>query len=185
MRITGGFKRGLRLISLPGKKIRPTADRVKETIFNVLGQDLSDCVVVDAFAGTGAWGLEAYSRGARFVYFIENSPTALSVLQENLLKTRIPEHQYLLITVDLLRSPIQLSERAHLFYFDPPYQIWNEEVVLHLKHWAIANSLPDWLIIFEHSCGQPFFSNLADDGCEIRQIKIGNSQLTILSTRNE
>ncbi|HCH99354.1 MAG TPA: hypothetical protein DFJ59_01020, partial [Alphaproteobacteria bacterium] len=93
LRLTGGSLRGRRLAVPPGQGVRPTSDRARETLFNVLtnrfkrpgGQSvLSEARVLDAFAGTGALGLEALSRGAAFAAFAENSRTHAAVLQANI-----------------------------------------------------------------------------------------------------
>ena len=89
MRIIAGQHRGTKLAQLVGADTRPTADRVRESLFNILeggrfGQILTDAIVIDAFAGTGALGLEALSRGAKSARFIERDMKALSVLRANI-----------------------------------------------------------------------------------------------------
>ena len=89
MRIIGGRHRGAKLADLTGQKTRPTADRVRESVFNILaggcyGSPLVNGVVVDLFAGTGAIGLEALSRGASKACFVENEAAALAVLRQNI-----------------------------------------------------------------------------------------------------
>ena len=84
MRITGGQVRGRILASPQGLKIRPTTDRVREAIFNIIGQDLSGLKVLDLFAGTGCLGLEALSRGALSALFIDNSQQAIKLIKKNL-----------------------------------------------------------------------------------------------------
>ena len=89
MRIIAGRHRGTKLAQPAGADTRPTADRVRESLFNILeggryGRSLADAVVIDAFAGTGALGLEALSRGAASATFIERDQTALSVLRSNI-----------------------------------------------------------------------------------------------------
>jgi len=89
VRVVAGRARGLRLRTLPGLLVRPTADRVKEALFSLLGHDLSGIRVVDCFAGTGALGIEAWSRGAASVGFVEQDPAVLAVLAANL--QRLPD----------------------------------------------------------------------------------------------
>ena len=84
MRIISGYARGLRLKSPQGQAIRPTSDRAREALFNIIGHRIQDAVVLDLFAGTGALGLEALSRGARHVTFVDNSPDALVLITKNL-----------------------------------------------------------------------------------------------------
>lgn len=84
LRIIGGALKGKRLYSVRDMSIRPTADRLRESIFNILSQRVLDAVVLDLFAGTGALGIEALSRGAESVVFIDNRKGALSVLRRNI-----------------------------------------------------------------------------------------------------
>ncbi len=84
MRIIGGSAKGRRLKSPAGRDTRPTADRVREAIFNVLAPRLSGAKVLDAFAGTGALGLEALSRGAERAVFVEIDKKAVAMLDENI-----------------------------------------------------------------------------------------------------
>ena len=84
MRVTGGTLRGRHLASIKGLHIRPSADRVKEAIFNLIGQDLADARVLDLFAGTGALGIEALSRGASSVLFVDKAEQAVRSIKRNL-----------------------------------------------------------------------------------------------------
>ena len=84
MRIISGYARGLRLKSPQGQAIRPTSDRAREALFNIISHRIQGALVLDLFAGTGALGLEALSRGARHVTFVDNSPDALVVISKNL-----------------------------------------------------------------------------------------------------
>ena len=83
-RIIAGSLKGLRLESIPGDKTRPITDRVKENLFNIIGNDIIDSSFLDAFAGTGSVGIEAYSRGAKFIQFIEKNKKSYSILSKNL-----------------------------------------------------------------------------------------------------
>ena len=84
MRIISGYARGLRLKSPQGQAIRPTSDRAREALFNIIGHRIQEASVLDLFAGTGALGLEALSRGARHVTFVDNNPDALVLINKNL-----------------------------------------------------------------------------------------------------
>src|SRR5690554_5910745 len=84
LRIVAGSVGGRRLVSPRDNRIRPTADRVKEAVFSIIGPYIQDALVLDLFAGTGSLGLEAISRGARFVTFVEKSPGSLRILRENI-----------------------------------------------------------------------------------------------------
>ena len=84
MRITGGQAKGRLLASLKGWNIRPTSDRVREAVFSLIGQDVTDFKVLDLFAGTGCLGIEALSRGASRALFIDNSIQSIKLIKKNL-----------------------------------------------------------------------------------------------------
>lgn len=85
MRITGGRMRGRRLAALRGLNIRPTADKVREAVFDLVGQDMTEINTLDLFAGTGSVGVEALSRGASWALFIDNSPRSINLIKRNLM----------------------------------------------------------------------------------------------------
>ena len=130
MRITGGYAKG-RLLKGPGKKlpIRPSSDRVREAIFSLLGDRTAGSLVLDLFAGTGALGIEALSRHARFGCFVDRSRPALRLIATNLHHC-LPDAAHRLIQQDLSR-PASLSRISRLLpantlfdliFLDPPYQ---------------------------------------------------------------
>src|SRR5580704_2815396 len=84
MRVIGGEFRSRRLQSMPGLEVRPTPDKIRESLFNILSQEIEGSVFVDAYAGTGAVGIEAISRGARHAIFIEKDRSAVSLIKSNL-----------------------------------------------------------------------------------------------------
>lgn len=127
--------------SLPGLDIRPTADRLRETLFNVLTAGNPDALVgsvwADLYAGTGAVGIEALSRGAGHVYFVESSRAAANLIRKNLGSLKIDKG------VELLQSDVQVAlrnlqaKRVKLDYvfLDPPYRLESEyEKTLHFLH---------------------------------------------------
>jgi 16S rRNA (guanine966-N2)-methyltransferase len=126
MRIVGGSLRGRRLKAPPGAAVRPTSDRAREALFNLLahgaalrGVRLEGAVVLDAFAGTGALGLEALSRGARRAIFLEADRAALAALAANL-RAVDQEDRALVLTRDATR-PGLAPETASIAFLDPPY----------------------------------------------------------------
>src|SRR5919109_1379424 len=84
MRVIAGQYRSRKLIAPPGTATRPTSDRLRETLFNVVANGIGDSVWLDLFAGSGAVGIEALSRGARMVYFVENNSRAVKAIRSNL-----------------------------------------------------------------------------------------------------
>jgi 16S rRNA (guanine966-N2)-methyltransferase len=125
MRIIGGRHRGAKLADLAGSKTRPTADRVRESIFNIItsrryGSPLISGIVLDLFAGTGAIGLEALSRGAAKAHFVENNSVALAVLRENVDKLQRMD-DCRVIAGDAIRLVNWRGDPANLVFADAPY----------------------------------------------------------------
>jgi len=123
MRVISGKFRGRRLKGPDGRKIRPTGDRLKETLFNILGPGISGAVVLDVFGGAGAIGIEALSRGAQEVVFIENAEDACRLIRRNLELCGI-RTGYRILQQDVfaaLRALARQGFKANVVYFDPPY----------------------------------------------------------------
>jgi len=123
LRIIAGEHRGLRLTTPKGKSMRPTAERVREAIFNIIALDLTGLWVLDLFAGTGAMGLEALSRGAGYVVMVDQHPGAVKLINRNLAACGNPQHAKL-FRLDLrrgLKGLIRRGYRFDLVFLDPPY----------------------------------------------------------------
>jgi 16S rRNA (guanine(966)-N(2))-methyltransferase RsmD len=121
VRIVGGKWRS-RIITFADKPdLRPTPDRVRETVFNWLGQDLSGKCCLDLFAGSGAMGLEAASRGAECVTLVESDPGVLKVLRANL--DKLEADQVRLVPMDALGFLKSNGELFDIIFIDPPYQL--------------------------------------------------------------
>ena len=124
MRITGGKHKGRKLYTIKGLKIRPTAENVREAIFNILGQDLKGLMVMDLFSGAGTLGIEALSRSAREALFIDRSAQALTIVKKNLAlcgfeKSGFPFRWDLKRGIPFSRcAPMGLFD---LVFVDPPY----------------------------------------------------------------
>ena len=123
MRIIAGKFRSRTLRSLKGQKLRPTSDRLRETLFNILGPAVGGSVFVDLFAGTGAVGIEAISRGARYAVFVEEHAPAVALIRRNLESLGIgAEAEILGMAVE--RGMEKLEARrvhAQFIFLDPPY----------------------------------------------------------------
>lgn len=131
MRIIAGSARSLPLKTLEGMDTRPTTDRIKETLFNMLNPWLSGCNFLDLFAGSGQIGLEAISRGVEKAVFVENNKKAVNCIQANIDFTRF-QQQSILMYMDAV-SAIRRMEGKHVFdivFMDPPYQKGLEKDVL-------------------------------------------------------
>jgi len=124
MRITGGRSKGRILLGPKGRLIRPTADRVREAVFNILGQDLSGYHVLDLFSGTGSLGLEALSRGAVYAVFIDNLDESIDLIKKNVERCGHRSSSRILMS-DLARGipwgHAFLKKKFDLVFLDPPY----------------------------------------------------------------
>jgi len=165
MRVIAGRLKGRRLQAPSGARVRPTSDALRETLFNVLGP-LDGMRVLDAFAGTGALGIEAYSRGADEITFVEHDPAALRVLRDNVEHCGVTEAcaiirgDFMSARVDATRfdgarreatrfdSARREATRFDLVLLDPPYNMANTVDVLTR---AAALVAPGGRLVFEHS----------------------------------
>jgi 16S rRNA (guanine966-N2)-methyltransferase len=174
LRVAGGEARGRRLKAPKG--IRPTQGMVKEAIFNLIGPGIADAQVLDLFAGSGALGIEALSRGAAGVTFVDREPRGLAILRQNLealdLKARAA-----VVRADVVRwleaSPDKIKE-AGVVFMDPPY----EDVVLDRALKVIDREVGDAVVLVEHSRRQdlPSLARLRVD----RQRRYGDTMVTVL-----
>jgi 16S rRNA (guanine966-N2)-methyltransferase len=154
MRVIAGQYRSRPLRSLPGLDLRPTSDRLRETLFNVLaaGRDLHDCVWLDLYAGTGAVGIEALSRGARQVYFVESAKKHARLLRENLESLRI-SIGYELHERDVAQALPLLDSTGvvgDFVFLDPPYRMHGsyERTLGYLSQSRLLQ--PSTIVIAEH-----------------------------------
>lgn len=148
MRVIAGTARSLPLKCPEGLDTRPTTDRIKETLFNMLQTYIPGCVFVDLFAGSGAVGIEALSRGARKAYFAENASAAIQCIQDNLSFTKFTD-QAVLLKQDVISALNSIYEKeADIIFMDPPYGRDLEKQVLSvLKGYRYVKE--DTLIIVE------------------------------------
>ena len=154
MRVIAGIYRSRPLRSMPGLDLRPTADRLRETLFNVLTAGnpsaLAGTMWVDLFAGTGAVGIEALSRGAAMVHFVESSAKAVELVQKNLQSLGITKN-FEVLRQDAVRAIGALKKaKADFVFLDPPYRM-NEAYRQTLEALAGSSLLkPDGTVIAEH-----------------------------------
>jgi len=120
MRIISGSARGRKLKEPVGNKIRPTSDKVKESVFNIVQFDIEGRRVLDLFAGSGQYGIEALSRGAQNVVFIDSAEESVKLIKENLKICGFSGQAYV-IARDALRS-LEGDEKFDLIFIDPPYE---------------------------------------------------------------
>lgn len=149
LRIIAGEYGGRRIKTLPGMRLRPTSDQLRETLFNILSPQIAGARFIDAYAGSGAVGIEALSRGAAHVTFIEHLPPAVACIRANLLALEI-EERFSIIQRDVCRGILNAGE-FDICFLDPPYAETQEyEKVLS----ALGNQITraaHALVIAEHS----------------------------------
>jgi len=186
MRVIAGFYKGRRLKTLEGLSVRPTSDRLRETLFNILAPRIDGARFADVCAGSGAIGVEALSRGAGRVTFIESSLKAARIISENLRNCGIRREDYRMINRDVIRALKNLaSEKAQfdIIYFDPPYDSDIYTPVM----WQIArNDLldDDGALIVEHRRQTPLLPNYGRLR-PYRQVTQGESILTFFGVEAE
>lgn len=185
MRIIGGQHRGLTLTAVgqgdAAAHLRPTSDRVRESLFNVLmggrfGNPVDGAHVLDLFAGTGALGLEALSRGSAHVTFVDSGRAAQKLIRANIAKCR-READTVLLTCDVARLPVA-AQPCQLIFADPPYGQGLGQQALKAAQ-ATGWIAPDAVIVLEDNTAQPApagFTNLD-------QRRYGDTWITLLQVR--
>lgn len=122
-RVISGSARGKRLKMVPGEGTRPIMDRVKEALFNILGTSVFDARLLDLFAGTGAVGIEALSRGAEWATFLDIDPKAIKVIHENLISTRLIDQAEVIRQDAFTYLARPTSQTFNLVYIAPPQYV--------------------------------------------------------------
>lgn len=179
MRVIAGKARSLRLKTIEGLETRPTTDRIKETLFNMLSTDICGSTFLDLFAGSGGIGIEALSRGADEAVFIENNRKAVDCIRENLKFTRLTGGTVLKDDVPAALKELEGKYRFDFVFMDPPYQQeWEKKVLQQLTQLDILAD--DALIIVEASLDTDF-SYVEELGYEmVRQKKYKTNQHVFL-----
>jgi 16S rRNA (guanine966-N2)-methyltransferase len=153
MRIIAGALRGRQLKAPTWDGIRPTSDRLRETLFNILGPSIRDARVLDGYAGTGAIGVEAISRGAAHVTFVDADTRATRLIAENLERLAIvPRDRYVIIRADLADAARRPGEPFDLVILDPPYTADSVERALDAAAPVIG---PGTRVVIEHARRSP------------------------------
>ena len=185
MRIISGTSRGRKLVAPRDHSLRPTSDRVKESIFNILQNELEGKVVLDLFAGTGNLGIEALSRGAQKTIFVEKGRQALRLIERNLNQFGLKERSEILPkdvnrAIGILK---QKGESFDLILMDPPYQKG-----LIQKTLTKLNSDPifhkDSIVVIEHNRREPL-PRILNGWNLIRQRQIGDTVISFLTPQGK
>ena len=147
MRVIGGLAKSKTIKQVPGKGTRPITDRVKESLFNILGGRVDQCRFLDLFAGTGAVGIEALSRGALESVFVEKAPKAIRILRENLRLTGMKSSARV-FQQDVFKFIPKINEEFHIIYIAPPQfkNIWMKTLLALDRHLILD---PDGIIVVQ------------------------------------
>ena len=180
MRIIGGLARGTKLYTLEGLNTRPTLDKVREAIFNILQNNIRDTVVLDLFAGSGAVGLESISRGAKKAILCDKSKEACMIIRKNIEKTHALEHTELYQTDFKEVLTNRIYEKLDIIFLDPPYK--TDFAIEAVKMLMEKDLLKDnTLIIIETDDSDRILENLKNINCEIKDVrKYGRAYLIFL-----
>lgn len=171
MRVISGIARGTKLDSRESISTRPTLDRIKENMFNLIQDKVRDSVVLDLFAGSGQLGIEALSRGADRAYFCDIDKEDIVFLEKNINKTRLTEKS-IVLNADFKKVLKTVNERFDLIFIDPPYKSnFVEESLELIFENAILNT--DGLIVIE-----------TDETQKIQELLDSKSYINILKTKN-
>ena len=152
MRVITGTARGRRLKELEGMETRPTTDRVKEGLFNIIQFDIEGRRVLDLFAGTGQLGIECLSRGAASAVFVDRRADAVKLIKDNLKTTELTDRARV-VSGDSMEFLKGLRETFDLIFLDPPYEAGLlEEAIAHIAKFDILS--PHGIIVAEHPVGK-------------------------------
>ena len=154
MRVIAGTYRSRRLIAPRGLATRPTSDRLRETLFNVLAPRVEGTVFVDLYAGSGAVGIEALSRGASLVYFVDKTSSAMAAIRSNLAALDIHSGFQLESSIS---SALNRISAAGIIFIDPPYEAASdyERTLGTIGEKADSLLTPDGIVVAEHSRKAP------------------------------
>ena len=169
MRVIAGKFRSIPLITPSGDNTRPTQDRIKETLFNMIQSDLPGCVFFDLFSGSGGIGIEALSRGARRSYLVERDSEALKCIRENVKKCRCESDCEIAVGEVLSFLASYRGPKPDIIFMDPPYlKDWERKVLTALKEHSLLKE--DTLIIVEADLNTSF-DYVEEAGYRILKIK--------------
>jgi 16S rRNA (guanine966-N2)-methyltransferase len=180
MRIIAGEFKGRTLEAPTWKGLRPTSDRLRETLFNILADRVPGAAVLDVFAGTGAVGLEALSRGARAVVFIERDARAVALIRTNVARCGAGERYAIqhAAAETALAGPVA-GGPFDLVVLDPPYDVPD---LATLVERAAAQLAPDGVVVLEHAWRRAAPAQLAG-ACLTRTVRAGDSALSVFRPR--
>lgn len=184
MRIIAGTARSLPLKTIEGTDTRPTTDRIKETLFNMIQNEIPGAFFLDLFAGSGQIGLEAVSRGAQYAVFVENNRKACACIEDNIHFTKFDKETKLIQSdaVSAIHS-LEGKYRFDLIFMDPPYNhLYEKEVLECLRNSSVLKE--DSLIIVEASLDTSF-DYLKEMGYVLKKLKTYKTNVHAFITKAE
>lgn len=183
MRIISGTARGTKLYTLEGQTTRPTLDRVKESLFNIIQNEIPNSIFLDLFSGSGAIGLEAASRGTKKVILCDKSKDAIKIINKNIEKTHLSEKVELYNLDYELLLKTKVKEKLDIVYIDPPY---DSDFVIKSIKCIIEQKLmhENSIIIIETDDEQRILKDMENLEIEITDTrKYGRASLIFLQVR--
>lgn len=182
MRIIAGCYKNRRIFSHKGRWLRPTSDQTRETIFSLLGDRIEDNKILDLFAGTGALGVEAMSRGATEVTFVDKSAQSISIIKKNLEQLKIEAILFKSDALAFIRRAGKENRRYNLIFCDPPYDYaLTKEIVKEIEQNRLL--IEKGVFVLETSSRS---TTILGKGLQIfKQKRMGDTTITIYEQGNE
>jgi len=180
VRIISGEHKGRRLVGGKKMKVRPTSDRVKESIFNVLREEVAGKKILDLFAGAGSLGIEALSRGAESVTFVDASSQSINILKKNLRDLNL-KSKSIILRMDGLRALNKLKQNFQMIFADPPYlKGFVQRIIDSIVQTEVLEK--NGLLILEHHKKETFFSP-EEKLSVLKQKKFGDTVISFFLKR--
>ena len=184
MRVIAGKARSLKLMTPPGMDTRPTTDRTKETLFNILQPEIGGARFLDLFSGSGAIGIEALSRGAAFAVFVEKDRAAAECIKKNLAFTKLGDNgQILRKDVGAALKSLEKGEPFDLIFMDPPYGRGLERQVL--EYLAPSPLLAEEGTVVVEASLETTFDHVQDLGFQVIKIKKYKTNMHVWIVKGE
>jgi len=181
VRVISGIAKGHTLQVPRGLIVRPTPERAREALFNILGDRVLDARFLDLYAGSGAIGVEALSRGAREAVFVEKRPRVAAIVKRNLTKTRLAEHALVIVrdVSDALKWLIKARKTFDIVFGDPPY---NSRTAPEILQFIGNKGLLDenGIVVWEHASGTGIPANVGNL-LSFKEVRYGDTSFSFLS----
>ncbi|WP_073148957.1 16S rRNA (guanine(966)-N(2))-methyltransferase RsmD [Paramaledivibacter caminithermalis] len=178
LRVISGEAKGIRLSTLKGTDTRPTSDKVKESIFNILAPYIEKSKVLDLFSGTGNLGIEAVSRGAESAFLVEKNRKCYDIIKKNIMKTKLNDKIKIIIkdVYSTLKNFSKIGEKFDIIFMDPPYLKGHILTCLkEIKELDLLNE--DGIIVAEHDI-KDIIPETIDDLIKFKERKYGGTMIS-------